>query len=262
MWDVVPLEGATLEEVDSPRLVVDTCPRCRRRARMTERAVVREREGEALPWRAKEVVRRVLECEKCRACFALPDEGLPLWNEKPEERERNLKLANLRARWTVVTQEVARWRKRSDLAVRANDVTLADEARRVAARYEGEAHALRAEIERLGGELPRPPAPDPSEQKLDEELAAMREKAAAKKAAQETAAPGDKAPEAGDEAPPAQAPAAEAKGDAVDDELAALKRRVARKEPKEGPAGDGEKPPAPGDDDEVAALKRKLKRNN
>jgi hypothetical protein len=265
MWQVVPLEGATLDEVDSPRLVVDACPHCGRRARIIERAVLRPFEGQWPPWRATEVARKVLQCEKCGTCFALPDEGLPPWAEKPEAREKSLKLANLRARFTVCSREVARWRNRSDLAGRAGDVALAEEARRVAVRYEAEAHALRSEIERLGGELPSPPPPDAAEQKLDAELAAMREKAAAKKAAQDTAAPGEKSDEPpapkSDEAP-AEAPAEpERSGDALDDELAALKRKVGRKEP---PAGDA-KPAAqtpPSEDDEVAALKRRLKKNN
>jgi hypothetical protein len=266
MWDVVSLdEGASLGEVESPRLVVDACPHCGRRARLIERAVVRPTEGLVYPWSERPPERRVLQCEKCRACFDLPPEGLPAWIERPEEREKNLKLANLRARWTVCTQEVSRWRKRSELAVRAGDISLAEEARRVAARYEGEGHALRGEIERLGGALPAAPARDPGEEKIDEELAAMRERAAAKKASQETAAPGDKTDEPIAETPaePSEEKPAEAKGtgDPVDDELAALKRKVARKDPSATtPAPTKPAQPA-SEDDEVAALKRKLKKN-
>lgn len=267
MWDVVSLdESASLEEVESPRLVVDACPHCGRRARLIERAVMREVEGSSLPWSSRQVERHVLECQKCHACFALPDEGLPPWTEKPEEREKSLKLANLRARYTVCTQEVARWRKRSDLAVRAGDLTLAEEARRVSARYEGEAHSLRAEIERLGGTLPAAPARDPAEEKIDAELAAMRERAAAKKAAQETAAPGEKTDEpapAETNTPPVESAPAEppSTGDPVDDELAALKRKVSRKDPAAQPETPAKPAPPPSEDDEVAALKRKLKKN-
>lgn len=267
MWDVVSLdESASLEEVESPRLVVDACPHCGRRARLIERAVVRAVEGPSLPWTSRQVERRVLECQKCHACFTLPDEGLPPWTEKPEEREKSLKLANLRARYTVCTQEVARWRKRSELAIRAGDLTLAEEARRVAARYEGEAHALRGEIERLGGTLPAAPARDPAEEKIDEELTALRERAAARKAAQETAAPGEKTDEPAPveaKAPPAEEAPVEAgpTGDPVDDELAALKRKVGRKEPAAQPETPAKPASPPSEDDEMAALKRKLKKN-
>jgi phage shock protein A len=274
MWDVVSLdEGATLDAVESPRLVVDACPHCHRRARLIERAVARPEKGLALPWAEKSPERRVLQCEKCRACFDLPAEGLPAWTEKPEEREKSLRLANLRARWTVCAQEVTRWRKRSELAIRAGDVTLAEEARRVAARYEGEGHTLRGEIERLGGALPAAPMRDGGEDKIDEELNALREKAAAKKASQETAAPGDKTDAApvesqsggsqpGDAQPEVKADAPKGTGDPVDDELAALKRKMSRKEPpaQTPPASTKPSPPA-SDDDEVAALKRKLKKN-
>lgn len=245
MWVTVPVEAASLEDVESPRLVIDACPACQRRARLVERAVTRAADGGWRIWYTREVVRRVIQCEKCRACFELPESGLPPWEEKPEQREKSLELARLRARFRNLTAEAARWQKRSELAIRANDLPLAEEARRMAARYEGEAHATRAEIERLGGELPGAPKPDPGEKALDDELAAMREKAAAKKAAQESA--------------PASSP--------EDDELAALKQKVARKEPEPPPPP--AEPPAPApppppanEDDELAALKRKLKPRN
>ncbi|MFO0648616.1 MAG: hypothetical protein U0326_20410 [Polyangiales bacterium] len=272
MWDVVSLdEGASLEAVESPRLVVDACPHCRRRARLIERAVVRENEGFSWPWSEKAPERRVLQCEKCKGCFDLPPEGLPEWVEKPEEREKNLKLANLRARWTVCSQEVSRWRKRAELAIRAGDLTLAEEARRMSARFEGEGHAIRGEIERLGGSLPAAPAKDPAEEKIDKELASLKELAAAKKASQETAAPGDKTDEPKADAKPADASetkpdekpeAPQSTGDPVEDELARLKGKLGRKDAP-APSPDASKPAAPPstEDDEVAALKRKLKKN-
>lgn len=276
MWDVVSLdEGASLEEVESPRLVVDACPHCRRRARLIERVVVRETEGFSWPWSEKAPERRVLQCEKCKGCFDLPPEGLPEWVEKPEEREKNLKLANLRARWTVCSQEVSRWRKRAELAIRAGDLSLAEEARRMSARFEGEGHAIRGEIERLGGALPAAPAKDPAEEKIDKELVALKELAAAKKASQETAAPGDKIDEPKADEKPAEAPetkpeekpeekpeAPQGSGDPVEDELARLKGRLGRKDPP-AQSPDASKPAAPptSEDDDVAALKRKLKKN-
>lgn len=244
MWVTVPVEAASLEDVESPRLVIDACPACQRRARLVERAVTRAADGGWRIWYTREVVRRVIQCEKCRACFELPESGLPPWEEKPEQREKSLELARLRARFRNLTAEAARWQKRSELAIRANDLPLAEEARRMAARYEGEAHTTRAEIERLGGELPGAAKPDPGEKALDDELAAMREKTAAKKAAQEAA-------------PPATSP--------EDDELAALKQKVARKDPEalpppaEPPPPDPPPPPPANEDDELAALKRKLK---
>jgi hypothetical protein len=201
------------------------------------------------PWSPKPKHDAVLQCEKCSACFALPETGLPEWVEAPQERERNLRLANLRARWTVVTQEAGRWRKRSELATRANEIGMMEEARKMAARYEGEGHLLRAEIERLGGELPKASSPDASEPKVDDELAAMREKVAAKRAEQTeaTAQGSSKTDEASSES---------LKGD-EDDELAALKRKMSDKEP-------AKQPPVvevPKEEDELAALKRKLKKN-
>jgi Na+-translocating ferredoxin:NAD+ oxidoreductase RnfC subunit len=242
MWVTVPVEAASLDDVESPRLVVDACPACQRRARLVERAVTRPAAGGWRVWQTREVAARVIQCEKCRACFELPESGLPPWEEKPEQRDKNLELARQRARFRNASAEAARWQKRSDLAIRAGDVSLAEEARRMAARYEGEALAARAEIERLGGELPGAARPDPREAALEAELAAMREKAAAKKAAAADA-PADAAP-AGD-----------------DDELAALKKRMARKEPDAPPPDPTPPPAAPpaGDDDELAALKRKLK---
>jgi hypothetical protein len=243
MWVTVPVEAASLEDIESPRLVIDGCPACHRRARLVERAVTRPASGGWRVWQTREVVRRVLQCEKCGACFELPESGLPAWEEKPEQREKSLELARLRARYRALTAEAARWQKRSELAIRAGDLPLAEEARRMAARYEGEAHAARAEIERLGGELPGAPKPDPGEKALDDELAAMREKAAAKKAAQEAVV----------EAPP-RSP--------EDDELAALKQKVARKDPEAPPPAPPPPPPPANEDDELAALKRKLKPRN
>ena len=227
-------------------------------------------EGPTLPWQRRAAERSVLRCEKCGACFDLPEAGLPAWNEKPEERERNLKLAGLRARYTVAQREEARWRNRSALAARGGELSLADEARRMAVRFENEAHALRLEIERLGGELPAAPPRDPAEQKIDDELAALREKAAQKKAAQESAevkpdAPAETDASTAKDAPAETAPVEPAPtGDAVDDELAALKRKVGRRDPPKPaeptPPSEGTTPPA--EDDELAALKRKLKKSN
>ena len=252
MWVTVPVEAASLDDVESPRLVVDSCPACQRRARLVERAVTRPAEVGWRVWKTREVTGRVIQCEKCRACFQLPESGLPPWEEKPEQREKNLELARQRARYRNASAEAARWQKRSELAIRAGDVPLAEEARRMAARYEGEALAARGEIERLGGELPGAAKPDPREQAIEAELAAMREKAAAKKAAQE---PPPEAPPASKEEPAAP-PAAE------EDELAALKKRMGRKEPEAQPPPPAQQPPPASDDDELAALKRKLKSRN
>ena len=270
MWDALTIDEAKLEAVEAPRLVVDACPKCGRRARLVEHAEMREGEATWLPWAPREVARRVLRCEKCAACFELPAEGLPPWVEAPQARERNLELARLRARWRNATQEAVRWRQRSDLAVRRGDAALADEARRMASRFEGEAHAAKTEIERLGGELPQAPKPDPEVQRIEDELSALRERAAAKKAAQaqESATPEVAAPAASSDAAP-QEPAPQVQptdaepaptGDVVEDELAALKRKM-RKDP-EVPRGTAPTPasaPQVGEEDELAALKRKLK---
>jgi hypothetical protein len=256
MWETVSTDRAVLQEVEAPRLVVDMCPACHRRARLVERAVTREVEEKlvgVLPWRHQAIERYVLECTKCHVCFALPDEGLPVWAEAPQERERHLKLAELRARWRVASKEFARWRTRADLAFRAGDMALADEARRLAARYEGDVRAARAEIERLGGTLPVESPPDPAEQKIDEELVALREKAAAIPSTDDASAPSPPPSAKGDAVLP-EAPTNEV----ADDELAALKRKM---RPKEAPpAPPASTPSKHGDDDELNALKRKLKK--
>jgi hypothetical protein len=238
MWVTLTVDLASLADVPSPRLVIDACPACARRARLVERAVTQAPAGGWRFWETTVVTARVLQCEKCRACFGLPESGLPAWEEKPGQRERGLALARQRARYRAAQAEAARWQKRAELAIRAGDLPLAEEARRMAARYEGEALAARGEIERLGGELPAAPRPDPGEQAIEAELAALRAKAESRKVA----------PSPAEEAPP----------QGEDDELAALKRKVARKEPEAPPPP----PPPPTEDDELAALKRKLKPRN
>jgi len=242
MWVALSVETASLVDVESPRRVVDACPACQRRARLVERAVTRPVQGGWRVWKRREITGRVLQCEKCQTCFELPETGLPPWEKRPERKEKDLTLARLRARYRTANAEALRWQKRSELAIRAGDLPLAEVARKMASHYEGEALAARTEIERLGGELPGTPRPDPQEQLIDAELAAMRAKAAARKGSRGSS------PE-----PPDDASATVTTGE-TGNEGNALKAHTPRKAPEAPP------PPPPSDeDDELAALKRKLK---
>jgi len=268
-WKRADIEGWDIEDVDRPRSVADTCPRCGQASRLLERERVKNLSLFGVSLVATERGGRVFECTLCHARFDAPEGGVA----SDEDLDSSVidQLTGLHDQLEKVEDEVALWSSRVTIAARSRDAALAKEAQDLVERRSRSAASLRAEIERLRKQLRRgsaadetaqaptgrkllgpatapestgdeaPAAVEPTaepavEPKLEDELAALRQKVAAKAAA---------------------APAKE-------DELTALKRRLGMI-PKEG-AEEGSAPPSqpavaeelPADD-EVAALKKKLR---
>lgn len=268
-WKRADIEGWDIEDVDRPRSVADTCPRCGQASRLLERERVKNLSLFGVSLVATERGGRVFECALCHARFDAPEGGVA----SDEDLDSSVidQLTGLHDQLEKVEDEVALWSSRVTIAARSRDATLAKEAQDLVERRSRSAASLRAEIERLRKQLRRgsaadetaqapsgrkllgpatapesigdeaPAAVEPTvepavEPKLEDELAALRQKVAAKAAA---------------------APAKE-------DELTALKRRLGMI-PKEG-VEEGSAPPSqpaaaeelPADD-EVAALKKKLR---
>lgn len=283
-WVVVAREDRDVEELPDARSVVAVCPACGRRARLVERALVKNLRVLGVPLIATEPAARVFQCPSCEALCAREGEdlgaGAPGVAEADEARVEALTERVLKAE-----DEVLLWTQRAAVAAEKGDPALAQEARAQAERSARAALLLRREIAALVGvrpnvsaadetaqgrpsgelpteavtspaakeaptEAPKPePAPEPS---LDDELAALRAKVAEKKRPK----------------PQAEAPS-------VDDEVAALKAKLGRVAPPEAPAaGEGPETPAPetsspersdgaGEgDDEFASLKRKLRQKD
>jgi hypothetical protein len=264
-WKRADTDGWDIEDVDKPRSVADTCPRCGQASRLLERERVKNLTVFGVSLVATERGGRVFECTLCRARFEAPEGVID-------------QLTGLHDQLDKVEEDIALWSGRVTIAARSRDAALAKEAQDMVERRSRAAASLRAEVDRLGRQLRRGSAADETAQapvrrglllaaasaptvgagdeqapapaaveaagaKVDDELAALRQKVAAKVAAVSA---------------PSPAPSKE-------DELTALKRRLGMI-PKEG-AGDAPaepaEPAAPGDavavDDEVAALKRRLR---
>lgn len=299
-WKRADTEGWDIEDVDKPRSVADTCPRCGQASRLLERERVKNLSVFGVSLVATERGGRVFECTLCHARFDPPEAGV--------ESEADLdaavidQLTGLHDQLEKVEDDVALWLSRVTVAAKSRDAALAKEAQDMVERRSRAAASLRAEVERLRKQLRRGSAADetaqaptrrlllgaavarsdeagerpdeagePAEARGDDELAALRQKVAAKVAAggavaapkedeltalkrrlgmipREAAAEGA-APAAGDRAPEA------ADGPAVDDEVAALKRRLRGNAPpvEAAPA------PPPAADDDMNDLKSRLR---
>lgn len=296
-WKRADIEGWDIEDVDRPRSVADTCPRCGQASRLLERERVKNLSLFGVSLVATERGGRVFECTLCHARFDAPEGGVA----SDEDLDSSVidQLTGLHDQLEKVEDEVALWSSRVTIAARSRDAALAKEAQDLVERRSRSAASLRAEIERLrkqlrrgsaadetaqaptGRKLPGPAtAPEPAgdeapaaveptaepavEPKLEDELAALRQRVAAKVAA----APKEDEltalkrrlgmiPKEGAEegsAPPSQPAAAEELP--ADDEVAALKKKLRGSAPT---AAAPVEPPPPTDDDEMSDLKSRLR---
>lgn len=270
-WKRADTDGWDIEDVDKPRSVADTCPRCGQASRLLERERVKNLSVFGLSLVATERGGRVFECTLCHARFDPPEAGVE--SEVDLDAAVIDQLTGLHDQLEKVEDDVALWSSRVTVAAKSRDAALAKEAQDMVERRSRAAASLRAEVERLRKQLRRGSAADetaqaptrrlllgaavaraadavdggdeaaaPVEAKADDELAALRQKVAAKVAA--------------GGAPPAP----------KEDELTALKRRlgmIPKEAPAEGaaPAADEAAAAEPAVDDEVAALKRRLRGN-
>ena len=298
-WKRADIEGWDIEDVEAPRSVADTCPRCGQASRLLERERVKNLTVFGVSLVATERGGRVFECTLCHARFDPPEGGVA----SDEDLDASVidQLTGLHDQLDKVEEDVALWSSRVTVAARSRDAELAKEAQDMVERRSRSAASLRSEIERLGKQLRRgsaadetaqaparrallgpstapsagaDEAPSPggpeveprSEAKVEDELAALRQKVAARAAA---------APVKEDEltalkrrlgmipkegpaegsAPPSKPAAAEELP--ADDEVAALKRRLRGAAPAGAPAP--AEAPAPADDDEMSDLKNKLR---
>jgi len=263
-WKRADIEGWDIEDVERPRSVADTCPRCGQASRLVERERVKNLSLFGVSLVATERGGRVFECTLCHARFDAPEGGVA----SDEELDSSVidQLTGLHDQLEKVEDEIALWASRVTIAARSQDAALAREAQDLVERRSRSAASLRAEIERLRKQLRRGSAADETAQ------APAGRRLLGPATAQEAA---------GEEAPAAAEPAVEPK---LEDELAALRQKVAARVaaapkedeltalkrrlgmiPKEG-AEEGSAPPSkpaaaeelPADD-EVAALKKKLR---
>ena len=231
--------------------------------------------------------------------------------ERAEELDASVidQLTGLHDQLDAVEEDLAVWQSRVTLAARSSDAVLAKDAQEMFERRSRAAASLRAEIEGLGRQLRKGSAADETAQAparrgllaaakaavgvveekavaqvsvvtaaVEDELAALRQKVAAKAVAAAAVAPtkedeltalkrrlgmipaegGLRAKEPTEEAP-AEVAAGTARGaeqDAADDEVAALKRKL-RGTP--APAASAPDAAPKTDDDEMVDLKNKLR---
>jgi hypothetical protein len=289
-WKRADTDGWEIEDVDKARSVADTCPRCGQASRLLERERVKNLKVFGVSLVATERGGRVFECTLCRARFEAPEGGVA----SDEELDASVidQLTAMSDQLDRVEEEVALWSGRVTIAARGRDAALAREAQDMVERRSRAAAMLRADIDRLRRQLRRgsaadetaqaptrrealllaPPSAAPAEEvaappsRVEDELAALREKVAAKVAAPEkedelTALKrrlGMLPKEGADAAEAAEAPAeADAASDApADDELTALKRRLRGSAPAPAPTPEA---PAPTEDDEMSDLKSRLR---
>lgn len=258
-----------LEEVADPRLVVALCPACGARVRLVERALVKNFRVLGVALLATEPAQRVYQCPRCEGLCAREGEDLAPTGTAAIDDEAQLEA--LTERILAAEDERALWSQRARIAAQKGDAALAREMAEQAERASRAAVRLRRELgvrpDRSRAEETAPgrpvetaseaapgPAPGSAEvvapqgDPLEDELAALRARMAEKK--------------------PPKAPAPAAAPEVVDDEMAALKAKLGRpttaaaaetESANEAPPGDVPKPGEPGDDDELAALKRKLR---
>ncbi|MDO9022651.1 MAG: hypothetical protein Q7V43_37350 [Myxococcales bacterium] len=236
-WKRADTEGWDIEDVDKPRSVADTCPRCGQASRLLERERVKNLTVFGVSLVATERGGRVFECALCRARFEAPEGGVA--SDEDLDAAVIDQLTGLHDQLDKVEDDIALWSGRVTIAARSRDAALAREAQDMVERRSRAAASLRAEVDRLGRQLRRGSAADETAQ------APVRRGLLLTAASAPTAAEGD------EQAPAPAAP--EAAGPRVDDELAALRQKVAAKVAAVGAPG-----AAPSKEDELTALKRRL----
>lgn len=285
-WKRADVGGWDIEDIDKPRSVADTCPRCGQASRLLERERVKNLSLFGVSLVATERGGRVFECTLCQARFDPPEGGVA--SEEDLDASVIDQLTGLHDQLDKVEEEIALWSSRVTIAARSRDAALAGEAQDMVERRTRVAAALRTDIERLGKQLRHGSAADEtaqapvrrglllaaksaptaaadeafvSEAKVEDELAALRQKVAAKAAAmpsQEDELTALKRrlgmiPKEGTEAPVVAVAVVE-EVPALEDELTALKRKLRGS----APAAPTEAP-APTDEDEMSDLKNKLR---
>lgn len=291
-WVVVPRGEHDVEEVVEARSALAECPSCGSRVRLTERELVRNLKVLGLALLATERAGRVYQCPRCDALCVREGEELPLALGGAEVDDARVEA--LTERVLKAEDEAALWAQRAAVATARGESALAEEMLAQSSRSTRAAKVLRKELAALTGarvdhsaaedtaQGPSPaPAVDaepaalpaaethpaaPPADTLEDELAALRAKVQAKRRP---------APPPEEKSAPTDAPRG---ADAADDDLAALKARLGRPglaEAKPAPAAEDpaapSKPappptsegPAPsGDDDELAAMKRNLRKRD
>ena len=274
MWIIASWSESELGDLDRPRIVVDECPKCGRRARIIERQVVSRVKVFTMPLLTLPDGPRTFQCEKCKTCFEAPREGLPSYDDA-QKMDVSQRVEDLRGQWVRARREIDRWKHRIEVAQKAGDRVLQEEARRLVARHEKDETAIRKEIERLGGTLPRTARDEPDPKQIDEELEALRQKSANRKSAANAppeapatppveevkradAKPAE-TPSPAETPPPTETPST-TPPDAVEDELSALKKKMNASNGRNAPVPAAPPPGnAANEEDELAALKRRLK---
>lgn len=265
-WNELEIEGFEVEDVESPRSAPGPCPACGKSVRLIERELVRNLKVFGVSLVAVERGGKVFQCSACQACFE-PPETLPEEAPAPPSRASvEGERAYLQRKLKEASDEATLWRERMTLAEHRKDETLAREAKGLVTRYAAIVETLRDELATLDGS-PVGQATKVSDEAVDDDLAALKKKAAERP----VVAPATPAAGASDEAAPSRPPTPKP---SRDDELEALRRRLglapaaaappAAETLPETPAPTAPvaapTPPAPGEaDDEMAALKRKLR---
>jgi hypothetical protein len=283
-WVVVPRGEHDVEEVADARSALAECPSCGSRVRLTERELVRNLKVLGLALLATERAGRVFQCPRCDALCVREGDDLPLGLAGAEVDDARVE--SLTERVLKAEDESALWAQRASVAAARDESALAEEMRAQSSRSARAAKVLRRELAALTGaradhsaaedtaqgpspEGPREEAPKevpavetegaaPLADTLEDELAALRAKVQSKR----RPAPAE----------PAKPPAAP-----VDDDLAALKAKLGRPAPADDkpvdatptddkpadarPAPESDKP-ASADDDELAAMKRNLRKKD
>ncbi|MBL8603349.1 MAG: hypothetical protein JNK72_15600 [Myxococcales bacterium] len=265
-WVELDITGFEVEDIEGARTAPGPCPACAKSLRLVERELVKNLRVFGLSLVAVERGGKVFQCPACEACFeppaALPSEAPAAPSRSKVEGER----AYLQRKIDEARDELERWRERRALAERRHDATLSREAQGLIERYAAVLETLEGELRHfdaspVGQAVPR------DDQGLDEAIVALRQKSA-ERLAEAAPSPVERAPEAPKAPPPSR-----------DDELAALKRRlglapvsapaaptvereVAAPTPppvQPPPVPDAPTGASPDADDEMAALKRRLR---
>ncbi len=286
-WVVVPRGEHDVEEVADARSALAECPSCGGRVRLTERELVRNLKVLGLALLATERAGRVYQCPRCDALCAREGDELPLGLAGAEVDDARVE--TLTDRVLKAEDESALWAQRAAVAASRGESTLADEMRAQSSRSARAAKVLRKELAALTGaradhsaaeDTAQGPAPAaapedapealpaarlepavPPADTLEDELAALRAKVQSKRR-----------PASGE---PAKAEPAKTV-EPVEDDLVALKAKLGRPSSAEprpaddtpAPPASGDKPaddkpaPPPSDDDELAAMKRSLRKKD
>ncbi|MDB4929080.1 MAG: hypothetical protein JWM10_1564, partial [Myxococcaceae bacterium] len=152
-WKRAETDGWDIEDVDKPRSVADTCPRCGQASRLLERERVKNLSVFGVSLVATERGGRVFECPLCRARFEPPQGGVD--SEVDLDAAVIDQLTGLHDQLEKAEDDVALWSSRVSVAAKSRDAALAKEAQDMVERRSRAAASLRAEVERLRRQLRR-----------------------------------------------------------------------------------------------------------